>query len=234
MLTAIQVSIAERDRMEFLLTGVERLTNITSRCRIYEILYLDCTQYKAVNGPVKPAFEHLSAALIALYTVMLQFPAKACRAFSKSGIRRAQGATFNPGMFRCFVEQLQTLDTEVVAAVRNCKEACNRNAHRDMGRLLVVQKDLEEPVQRIDLGVKALLQNVDTERRTKILQWISAIPYEDDHDAASMGLTSRTGEWLLQHDTYIKWRTSRTGNILRLHGIRKRPISPPCEVNERR
>ena len=153
--------------------------------------------------------------------------------FNKSGIRRARGATFNPGMFEGLVEQLQALDTEVVAAVGNCKEACDGKARRDVGKLLGILKDLTEPVQRIDSGVKALLQNVDTERRTKILQWISSIPYEDNHDTASMGHTSGTGEWLLQHDTYIKWKTSRTCSILWLHGIRKRPISLPYMASER-
>ena len=211
--------------MEFLLTGVERSMNITSRCRIYEILYLDSTRCEETDDQMKPAFQHLSAALISLCAVVLRFLAKACRVFSKSGVRRAQGATFNPGMFEGLVEQLQVLDTEVVAAVGNCKEAWNRNAHRDAGRLLGILKDLEEPAQRIDLGVKAFLQSFDTNRRTKILQWISAVPYEGNHDTASMGHTSGTGEWLLQHDTYMEWRTSDTCNILWLHGIRKRPNS---------
>ena len=75
------------------------MTNITSRCRIYEILYLDGIQTKETGDPIKPAFDHLSEALIRLYTAVLRFLAKALRAFSKSGIRRAQGATFNLGMF---------------------------------------------------------------------------------------------------------------------------------------
>ena len=211
--------------MELLLTEVERLTNITSRCRIYEILYLDGTQSKKTEDEIKPAFEHLSTSLVLLYTAVLQFLAKAYRAFDKSGIRRAQVATFNPGMFEGFTKLFQDLDAEVIAAVGNCKEACDRNAHRDMGRLFEILKDLEEPVQRIDSGVKALLQNVGAKRRTKILRWISAIPYEDNHNTAFMGHTSGTGEWLLQHDTYIEWRTSPTCNVLWLHGIRKRSTS---------
>ena len=219
------MSIAERDQMECLLTGVERLTNTISRCRIYEILYLDGIQYKETEDTIKPAFEHLSAALISLYTAVLRFLAKAYRAFGKSGYRRAQNATFNPGKFEGLLEQSQLLDAEVAAAVGNCKEACNRNAHRNMERIFGILKDLEEPVQRIDSGVQALLQSVGTERRTKILQWISAIPYEDNHNTAVMGHTSGTGEWLLQHDTYIKWRTSQTCEVLWLYGIRKSRIS---------
>ena len=215
------MSIAERDQMECLLTGVERLTNTVSRCRIYEILYLDGIQYQQTESPIQPAFVHLRAALISLYAAVLHFLAKANRAFSKSGFRRARDATFNPGMFEGLLEQSRVLDAEVAAAMGNCKEACNRNAHRNMEGLSRILKDLEEPVQRIDSGVKALLQNVGTERRTKILQWISAIPYEDNHNTASMGHTSGTGKWLLQHDTYIKWRTSRTYNVLWLYGIRK-------------
>ena len=218
--------------MELLLKGVERLTNITTRCRIYEILYLDGIQSQETEDPIKPAFEHLSKTLISLYTVVLRFLAKAFRAFSKSGIRRAQGATFNLGMFEGLSEQLQVLDAEVVAATANCKEAGNRNARRNMRRVFEILKDLEEPVQRIDLGVQVLLQNVGAERRTKILQWISAIPYEDNHNAACTGHTNGTGEWLLRHDTYTKWRTSRSCNILWLYGIRKRPISPSYMLGE--
>ena len=46
--------------MELLLTGVEKVANITSRCAIYEILYLDGIQSKKAEDPIKPAFEHLS------------------------------------------------------------------------------------------------------------------------------------------------------------------------------
>ena len=162
--------------MECLLTGVEILTNMISRCRIYEILYLDGIQYRRTEDPIKPAFEQLSAALISLYTAVLRFLAKACRAFGKSGFRRAQQATFNPGTFEGLLEQSRLLDAEVAAAVGNCKEACNRNANKNMEGLFGILKDLEEPVQGIYSGVQALLQNVGTERRTKILQWISAIP----------------------------------------------------------
>ena len=225
MLTTLQMSIAERDQMECLLTGVERLTNMICRCRIYEILYLDGIQYKRTEDLIKPAFEQLSAALISLYTAVLRFLAKARRAFGKSRFRRARQATFNPGTFEGLLEQSRLLDAEVAAAVGNCKEACNRNASKNVEGLLGILKDLEEPVQRIDSGVQALLQNVGTERRTKILQWISAIPYEDNHNTAVMGHTIGTGEWLLQHDTYIKWRTSHTCEVLWLYGIRKCRIS---------
>jgi hypothetical protein len=220
------MAVTERDQMEILLTGVERLTNIISRCKICEILYLDGIQHRRVGTAVKPAFGNLEAALITLYTVVLKFLAKACRALNKSGIHRAQNGIFNPSMFEGIAKEIQVLDVEVVAAVGNCKEACNRNAHKGKERLLKILEDLEEPVHRIDMGVEALLQSVGTKRRIKILQWISAIPYEDNHNTASMGHTSGTGEWLLQHDTYIKWRTSRTCNVLWLHGIRKKPSFP--------
>ena len=214
------MAVAERDQMECLLTGVERLTNTISRCRIYEILYLDGIQYQQTESRIKPAFENLTAALISLYAAVLRFFAKAYRAFSKSGFRRARDA-FNPGMFEGLLEQSRVLDAEVAAAVGSCKEACNRNAHRNMEGLSRILKDLEGPVQRIDSGVKALLQSVDTKRRTEILQWISAIPYEDNHNTAAMGHTSGTGKWLLQHGTYIEWTKSPTYNVLWLYGIRK-------------
>jgi hypothetical protein len=209
------MAVAERDQMRALLTGVERLTNIISRCRIYEILYLDGIQYEGAENAIHPATEKLEAALIALYTAVLKFLAKARRAFNKSGIRRAQDGFFNPDIFEDMAKEFQVLDVEVVATVGNCKEVCDRKAHKEL------LKVLGEPVHRIDSGVESLLHSVSTQRRTQILQWISAIPYEDNHNTASTGHTSGTGEWLLQHSTYLDWKTSPTSNILWLHGIRK-------------
>ncbi|KAF8537917.1 hypothetical protein BDD12DRAFT_911128 [Trichophaea hybrida] len=215
----LQMAVAERDQMEVLLVGVERVTNIVSRCRIYEVLFLDGNQSDETEDSIKPVFENLKAALIRLYTAVLKFLAKAYRAFGKGGISRARDGVFNPGLFEGLANELQDLDAEVVSAVGNCKEACNRNARKDMERLSKILEDLEEPVHRIDLGVKALLKSVGTSRRTQILQWISAIPYEDNHNTARAGHTGGTGAWLLQHSAYLEWRASYVCTVLWLHGI---------------
>lgn len=227
MLTITQIAVAERDHMENLLIGVERSVNIISRCRVYEILYLDGNQPGETENAAKRAFKSLEAALIKLYTAVLRFLAKACRAFGKSGLRRAWVSFFNPGMLKNLVNEFQALDTEVMSAVGNCKEVCNRTALKDLERLSGILKTLEEPVHRIDTGVKVLLKSVGLSRRTKILKWVSAIPYEDNHNTACMGHTSGTGEWFLQHDTYVQWKTSHTCNVLWLHGIRKLPSGAP-------
>ena len=62
------------------------------------------------------------------------------------------------------------------------------------------------------------------DRRTRILQWISSISYEDKHNTACEGHTGWTGEWLLEHQTYDNWKSSGENTILWLHGIREKPI----------
>lgn len=61
----------------------------------------------------------------------------------------------------------------------------------------------------------------NAEERRKILQWASDIACQDHHNLARSGRTSDTGEWLLRHKEYERWRSANESMILWLHGIRK-------------
>ncbi|KAF9760747.1 hypothetical protein IL306_004140 [Fusarium sp. DS 682] len=64
-----------------------------------------------------------------------------------------------------------------------------------------------------------LWKQLNEDERCKILQWVSDIKYEDDHRAASKGRVNVTGEWLLCHEAYLKWRQSAKSTLLWLNGI---------------
>jgi hypothetical protein len=55
--------------------------------------------------------------------------------------------------------------------------------------------------------------------RRKILQWISPEPYIQHHEQTKSDVLSGTGEWLLSHPDFQKWKKESVSSILWLHGI---------------
>ena len=206
--------------MEILLAEMEKVTQIVSRCKLYEIMYLDSVQVEKTEDTVRPAFVNLEAALVKLYTAILEAIAHASNTFGKSGIKRGLGSILSPDL----ANRLSSLDTDVINCAHICENVYGRNSHKNAREILKILRDLEQPIRHVDLGVRLLLKSVGTSRRTQILQWISPIPYEDNHNTACEGHTRGTGEWLLGHQTYDNWKSSREDAILWLHGIREKPI----------
>jgi len=58
-------------------------------------------------------------------------------------------------------------------------------------------------------------------RRSKILNWISTIAYEDNHKATALGLLEGTGGWLCNKAEFQEWQASSASGILWLRGKRK-------------
>jgi len=56
-------------------------------------------------------------------------------------------------------------------------------------------------------------------KRTEILQWISSEPYLDHHNQMKDDVLLGTGEWLLSHPVFRKWKKESVSSILWLHGI---------------
>ena len=81
--------------------------------------------------------------------------------------------------------------------------------------------NLDESIIRIDHRVFSMFETLKSVKQSSILQWISSIPYEDNHKTASQGRTEGTGQWLLQHQRYLEWRKSSASMILWLHGFRE-------------
>lgn len=90
------------------------------------------------------------------------------------------------------------------------------SAQDDTAKMLGRLRDLEEPVLRIhDLLAR--------EEREKILNWISSIRYWTRRD--ELGWMEGTGEWLLRHDIFLRWRDIDETAILWLNGI-----SESCDI----
>lgn len=215
-----QIAVAETQQMGALLIGVEKISLLICRCRIYESLYLKTEESDQEDW--KSAVTSLTSALMTLYAAMLSFLANAIRAYNQSTLGRTLSAILSPDGF---LDKCQTLENTLVTEVGNCEHIHTRkiqaSSEKQIQKLKTLLEDSHTPILRIDSRVAGLCEELDSSEREKILTWISGIPYEGHHIFVREEWTSGTGKWLLQHGKYHEWRASSASMILWLHGDRE-------------
>jgi ankyrin repeat domain-containing protein 50 len=218
------MAVAESQQMGALLIGVEKVTYLASRCKIYEILYLYNKQSGQAATNLKPAVTNperavanLESALVTLYAAVLRFLATTNRLYDKSFGTRAIHSILSPDQVVKFVDECQKLETRVDIEANNCERTCSQTVREKLA-------DLQEPITRTDSRVAALYDRLNESERLEILAWVSNIPYESYHYTARKGRTDKTGQWLLRHELHREWRESSASMILWLHGIRRCPV----------
>ena len=56
---------------------------------------------------------------------------------------------------------------------------------------------------------------------SKVIHWLSPIPYELHHKTNKRDVLEGTGSWLFQEKDMTQWKDSDESSILWLHGIRE-------------
>ncbi|THZ48617.1 hypothetical protein D6C90_03683, partial [Aureobasidium pullulans] len=56
------------------------------------------------------------------------------------------------------------------------------------------------------------------ERKTRILSWLSRVPYRKHHAALFSDIVQESGQWLVSHPKYVDWKVSSSSQILWLNG----------------
>jgi hypothetical protein len=221
-LTLKKMTVAESQQMGALLIGVEKVTYLINRCKIYEILCLRDNQFGQTVADLEPAVANLESALVTLYATILRFLSMANQLYDKSFGTRAIHGILNPDEVVNFVDECRRLETQVDIEASNCERTYNRVRLGKCGeRLKQLLAGLREPIIRIDSRVADLHDRLGESERHEILTWLSDIPYESNHYTACKGRTDGTGKWLLRHERYGEWRGSSASTILWLHGIRR-------------
>lgn len=80
---------------------------------------------------------------------------------------------------------------------------------------------LEIGLFRTDERVSGFLQEVDKERKLKILDWVSKVKIGDHHKSASDTRTPGTCDWILQDSRFKDWHASSSPVVLLVYGSRK-------------
>jgi hypothetical protein len=78
-------------------------------------------------------------------------------------------------------------------------------------------------------GLSQSTHPVTESRKSKVLAWISTLPYTSHHKRISEQRLEGTGTWLFDKKEYRNWRGSNTSKLLLLRGIRK--SQPMLDLN---
>jgi hypothetical protein len=77
---------------------------------------------------------------------------------------------------------------------------------------------LQAPMTRVDAGVSQLLNRVDEKERIEMLEWISVVPFGQHHDTISENRTPGTGDWLVEHESFNRWKEGDSTAFFWLQG----------------
>jgi hypothetical protein len=219
VLIFVKIGTAGYQQMAALLLGLQQVTCLINRCKIYEVLFLYPSQHQQ-------ALENLQSALIELYVAILQFLTKAHLLYEQNNLKRIAFAFLSPDDVGDFQKKSEAYALQVEVAAGHCKWIEDhegmiegvRNSEKLQRLLLELKTDVLGPM---DTKLTTLWIRSNEEEQRRILNWISEIPVQDHHNLSRDGRTPETGEWLFQNATYRSWRSSDKSRILWLHGIRK-------------
>ncbi len=143
--------MAEQNQTGALLVGLEKVSHLVSRCKVYEALYRTSMQGEA-------ALSDLERSLVGLYTVILQFLATAIELFAQRGSLRMIHAVFKPDEVLKFIEDCEKQELALEADASNCERAVQRHIQSEnVARLQLLLADLRAPLVRVDAGIETLL-----------------------------------------------------------------------------
>ena len=188
--------------MGALLMCSERVVRAVNVGRTYE------QSYNSDSDAVK----QLQKELVCLYGAALDVLADADNLFDKGTCARTMKAVLFPHESSNLLSILAAREATVDQVARTCGAEVDAQ----------VVDMIRGPVTRIDLGVEALLQHEAEETVVKILDWISEVDYEAQHEAAKTERTADTCKWLLEKAKFSLWSNLSASSILCPEGSRER------------
>ncbi|KAL0630901.1 hypothetical protein Q9L58_010249 [Maublancomyces gigas] len=214
----LQLAITEMDNTRIALESLDALARILGHCSIYETLY---------SQDLKTS-QSLNASLVRLYVLVLKF---LCYIRHRLGLNTAARGVKNLG------EGVSTRWTELLAAESEVdkeagiaqQEAAGRQSYflnEMMQRMLQVLEETSEPIHQIQatveatqITVKDIFKTLEDNERTCILTWLSQLSPTQHHDFNKSFRTDGTGGWLMDKESFRKWKDVDASSLLWLHGI---------------
>lgn len=196
----------DNEQLELIMDGLERVSFLSLRVAVYEKLYLSCEMKQEVIG-------QLERSLIPLCKTMLLFMIMAIKRCSQNTAFRAVGALFDPAAVSDLLNSMNSRAEDAETIACNCERFLS---HEDRK----LQRLATETLVNVDAKIEELWVNLEDEERSKLLQWLSPIHYESDHEFAKTGRVIDTGSWLLRREAFKQWEESSVSGVFWLHGIR--------------
>ena len=109
--------------------------------------------------------------------------------------------------------------TSLIPGLRSSLDTLNHNIENNKASHAELQRLLTVPPWRSVSQPNALISNLDTNKRTEILQWLSLIPYHHHHQAFLKDIIPGSGQWFLSRQEYLAWISSSSSEIFWLQGF---------------
>ena len=177
--------------------NVESVAQIIRRYKAIECIYFPVA--RPLESPLRI---ELQDAVVLLYTKILLFQAKAALYFDHTTIRRVAG---NVAKLRDW----PSIEKEIKSQEEYCTKLCS---HIDSAEQSRGMQSLELAMGTMTTQLFELLENADRiqSEKANILDWLSTNRGDSDHEDIRRKLGMRyweSGQWLLQHPSYVSWRT---------------------------
>ncbi|KZL79784.1 ankyrin repeat protein, partial [Colletotrichum incanum] len=142
----IQTAVQAKTTMHHLLTVVEHITRVASRCQLYEILYLQ-------GGLQRHGAEDLQQSLVDLYRALFRMIAHSYNLLCQGTIKRAFHTVIKPQETSEMMEEVRVCEFTVRDMVAACEAAQITDIEDTSNDLHKILKRLESPIFRVDIQV---------------------------------------------------------------------------------
>ncbi|KAF7917281.1 hypothetical protein EAE99_009292 [Botrytis elliptica] len=184
----------------------EPIANLITRYALIENLYLN------MSGTPDEVDEAVKSKIVSLYTAVILYQ-MAIYNFWKQGKITHGIQSLVPNKLKEMSTTIQKKSAEVEAILHSS----------DRKVLLELLEDINlkvsKPIAQIGSQMQQVLDvamNIDRDRYSSVLNWVSPILHMDHHQEYKP--LGGTGEWILDHSDWKKWRESQTSRLFWLRG----------------
>lgn len=185
----------------------EPIANLITRYALIEKLYLN-----NMSGTPDEVDEAVKSKIVSLYTAVILYQ-MAIYNFWKQGKITHGIQSLVPNKLKEMSSTIQKKSAEVEAILHSS----------DRKVLLELLEDINlkvsKPIAQIGSQMQQVLDvamNIDKDRYSSVLNWVSPILHMDHHQEYDPLVG--TGEWILDHSDWKKWRESQTSRLFWLRG----------------
>ncbi|KAI9693666.1 MAG: hypothetical protein M1822_002937 [Bathelium mastoideum] len=208
----LQITVNDIETFGAMIEGLERISGLITYYAIFECIYLQ-GNYKAKKD--------LEAALVKLYEVILHYLLKAEKYYKQDTFKRvvksiAQQSPTDLDRLLEMIDEREGQVTQLSILIRRESQLQIDDTTQRMEDLL---KGLQQPFLLISEQVQDLRDDLSKDRRRRLLQWLSKIPYRQHHRAVRKDVLPDSGQWLLENVNFRNWLRSSSSSLLWIHGI---------------
>ncbi|KAF8252084.1 hypothetical protein K440DRAFT_19197, partial [Wilcoxina mikolae CBS 423.85] len=199
----LKICINKKETANAILVGLEKIACLIDRCTMYELLYI---------GGGTEASRNLEKSIIRLYAAILGFVAEAIKKSNDNTIKSA----FTVDDLSRYLGDIEDLEKTVG---QDAAVSTAASTQTELSQLRKLLDDLNVTTSRFGPQLDDIQLKLEGVERSKILEWISKIPYSSHHKEISERRLDDTGRWLFEKEEYRRWKSSSASTLLLLRGI---------------